>query len=99
MTASRKDIATDLAKLDAHVITQEEYDDIPELTDEWFDSAELRVGGKVIRKGRPPLAMPKQLISLRLDAAVIEGFRVTGPGWQSRINAVLRDHLAHNESS
>jgi uncharacterized protein (DUF4415 family) len=84
-----------LGKLDAHVITQEEYDDIPELTDEWFDNAEFSIGGKVIRKGRPPLAEPKQLVSLRLDATVVAGFRASGPGWQSRINAVLADHLKH----
>jgi uncharacterized protein (DUF4415 family) len=93
MSASRKNTATDLAKLDAHVITQEEYDEIPELTDEWFDNAEFSIGGKVIRKGRPPLAAPKRLVSLRLDSDVVEGFRATGRGWQSRINAVLAEHL------
>jgi uncharacterized protein (DUF4415 family) len=84
-----------LAKVDAHVIAQEEYDEIPELTDEWFDNAEFSIGCKVIRKGRPPLAQPKQLVSLRLDATVVEGFRATGRGWQSRINAVLAEHLKH----
>ena len=95
MAGSRKSIGSDLAKVDAHVITQEEYDEIPELTDEWFDNAELSIGGKVIRRGRPPLDEPKRLVSLRLDATVVEGFRATGRGWQSRINAVLRSHLAH----
>jgi uncharacterized protein (DUF4415 family) len=28
--------------------------------------------------------------TIRLDAEVIEKFRATGPGWQSRINAVLK---------
>jgi uncharacterized protein (DUF4415 family) len=28
--------------------------------------------------------------TIRLDAVVIEKFRATGPGWQSRINAVLK---------
>jgi uncharacterized protein (DUF4415 family) len=32
----------------------------------------------------------KKLISLRLDADVIERFRATGDGWQSRINETLR---------
>ncbi len=95
MAGSRKSIGSDLAKVDAHVITQEEYDEIPELTDEWFDNAEFSIGGKVIRKGRPPLAQPKQLVSLRLDATVVEGFRATGRGWQSRINAILVEHLKH----
>jgi uncharacterized protein (DUF4415 family) len=29
-------------------------------------------------------------VSLRLDPDVLEHFRATGPGWQSRINAALR---------
>ncbi len=44
-------------------------------------------------RGRPPAAHPKRLVSLRLDQDVIERFRATGPGWQSRINEVLREHL------
>jgi hypothetical protein len=28
---------------DAHTVTPEEYDEIPELTEEWFDGAELRL--------------------------------------------------------
>jgi uncharacterized protein (DUF4415 family) len=29
-------------------------------------------------------------VSLRLDRDVIEKFKATGPGWQSRINEALR---------
>lgn len=42
------------------------------------------------RRGRKPSANPKQLLSLRLDAEVIEFFRKTGKGWQTRINSELR---------
>lgn len=42
------------------------------------------------RRGRPPLARPKQAIKLRLDPEVIDRFRETGPGWQSRMNEALR---------
>lgn len=43
------------------------------------------------RPGRGPQRAPtKRLVSLRLDPDVIEHFRATGPGWQSRINAALR---------
>ena len=94
MTENKRVIHTDLAKLDAHEIQPEEYEDIPELTDEWFDKAELRVGDKVIRRGRPPLDTRKKLVSLRLDQDVVERFRAGGPGWQSRINAALRKHLS-----
>jgi uncharacterized protein (DUF4415 family) len=43
-------------------------DDAPELTDAFFDRAEIRHGDKIIRRGRPPLPNPKQAVKLRLDA-------------------------------
>lgn len=64
-------------------------DEAPEWTDEMFDRAEIRIGDKVIRRGRPP-GSAKRLVSLRLDQAVIDHFRAGGPGWQSRLNAALR---------
>jgi uncharacterized protein (DUF4415 family) len=65
-------------------------DDAPELTDAFFDRAEIRYGGKIIRRGRPPLPSPKQAVKLRLDADVLAAYRKTGDGWQTRINADLR---------
>jgi uncharacterized protein (DUF4415 family) len=44
-------------------------------------------------RGRPRTETPKHLVSLRLDPDVVARFRATGPGWQSRINEVLREHL------
>lgn len=38
----------------------------------------------------PQKAPLKQLVTLRLDSEVVERFRSSGAGWQSRINAVLR---------
>lgn len=32
----------------------------------------------------------KEVVSLRLDRAVLEHFQDDGPGWQDRINAALR---------
>ena len=40
--------------------------------------------------GRPKSENPKQAVSLRLDRAVIDKFKATGPGWQSRINDALK---------
>jgi uncharacterized protein (DUF4415 family) len=39
-----------------------------------------------------PRALPgvKEMVSLRLDKDVLEKFQEDGPGWQDRINAVLR---------
>jgi uncharacterized protein (DUF4415 family) len=44
-------------------------------------------------RGQPRLESPKRLVSLRLDPDVVARFRATGPGWQSRVNQVLREHL------
>jgi uncharacterized protein (DUF4415 family) len=70
-------------------------DDAPELTDEWFQGADLMDGDKIIRrgKGRPKLAATKVQVTLRLDGDVIERYRDGGPGWQSRINEALRKQL------
>jgi uncharacterized protein (DUF4415 family) len=90
MTERKRSLGTDLEKLDAHEITPEEYEDIPELTKEWFDRADLYRGGKLIRRGRPPAAAPKQAVSIRLSPEVLEHFRAGGKGWQTRIDDALR---------
>lgn len=101
MSESKGGLRTDLAKLDATTDEEiarqiaEDPDTAPELTDEFFEKADLYIGDKLIRRGRgrPPLENPKKLVSLRLDQDVIETFRAGGPGWQSRVNAALRRHL------
>ena len=65
-------------------------DDAPELADEWFKKADLYDGEKLIRRGRRPLDNPKQAISLRVDADVLDKFKSDGPGWQGRMNDALR---------
>jgi len=50
--------------------------------------------------GRPKSANPKVSVSIRLDPDVVAEFKATGPGWQSRINDVLRrEVLSGNRSS
>lgn len=76
-------------------------DDAPEWTDEAFDRAELRHGEKLVRpaggtltkRGRPKLAQPKRQVTLRLDHSVLERLRESGPGWQGRVNEILRKAL------
>jgi uncharacterized protein (DUF4415 family) len=43
----------------------------------------------IVRRGLKPIP-PKAAISLRVDADVLEWFKAQGPGYQTRINAVLR---------
>lgn len=70
--------------------------DNPELTRKDFRRArpvaeimpQLIVAAKRAR-GRPKLARPKEHVTLRLDADVVETFKAEGPGWQKRINDVL----------
>jgi uncharacterized protein (DUF4415 family) len=74
-------------------------DDAPEWTQQQFDRAEVAVGGKVIApaqgtltrpRGRPKKADAKVHIHIRLSPQVLGHFRATGPGWQRRIDEVLR---------
>ena len=74
-------------------------DDAPGRTARIAARGELRTGRELplpatappARPGRPPTgAQPKRQVTLRLDPDVIEAFRASGPGWQSRINAALR---------
>ncbi|HWB48200.1 MAG TPA: BrnA antitoxin family protein [Stellaceae bacterium] len=69
-------------------------DEAPYLDRDWFERAEIRDNGRLIRAarpaGRPKKAMPKEAVNIRLDPDVLAYFRAEGPGWQSRINAALR---------
>jgi uncharacterized protein (DUF4415 family) len=69
-------------------------DEAPYLDRDWFERAEIREGGRLIRParstGRPKKATAKQAVNIRLDPDVVAHFRAGGPGWQSRINAALR---------
>lgn len=46
-----------------------------------------------IQRGRPKAVVTKQRISIRLSPEVLEGFRESGAGWQTRIDAVLKEWL------
>lgn len=92
------EIKSDLAKVDAHVITAEEYEELPELTDEMMDRADFLVGGKLVRRGRPAKPDAKEPVSLRLSPTVLAHFRAGGPGWQTRINAVLLEAVEREKA-
>ena len=77
--ASRRTLGSDLEKSDAHTIKTSEYEELPELTAEMLQRATVR------KSGRPRSANPRQLISLRLPPEVIERWKATGPGWQTRM--------------
>ena len=96
MKKSKNGFGSDFAKVDAHVIQPQEYDDAPEWTDEMFEKANLYIGGKLVRRGRPIKETPKISTTLRLDADLLKALRAKGKGWQSRVNEVLREWVAQN---
>lgn len=51
-------------------------------------------GPRPKRRGRPALAAQqrKVVLNMRADREVIDAFRATGPGWQTRINSALREY-------
>lgn len=57
----------------------------------FFERADLIRNGRVVRRGKrgPQKAPTKKLVSLRLSPEVVEHFRSTGPGWQTRIDETL----------
>lgn len=76
-------------------------DENPEWTKEDFDRARPAAevlpeifGEEIAReilkpRGRPPLDNPKERINIRLSHEVVNHFKASGPGWQSRIDSVL----------
>ena len=64
--------------------------DNPPLTDEQLDQM---VPYHVVMRGRPRLANPKRQVTIRYSVAVIDYFRGTGDGWQSRMDEVLLDYV------
>jgi uncharacterized protein (DUF4415 family) len=86
-------------------------DDAPEATDRWFAKAQPAADvlpglfGKDAAKemlkpkrGRPFSANPKEHVNIRLDVDIVEAFRGTGSGWQTRLNAALRDWLKRHRA-
>ena len=76
---SRRTSKSDLGKVDAHTIRLDEYKEIPEVKSSDLARAVVKKGG------RPVSTNPRKLISIRLPADVIERWRATGAGWQTRM--------------
>ena len=72
-------------------------DENPEWTDEDFKRAvpftALPESLQTKLRGRPKAEVTKERITIRLSADVLERFRATGAGWQTRLNDALREWL------
>jgi uncharacterized protein (DUF4415 family)/uncharacterized DUF497 family protein len=76
---------TDGKRVDALQDQKIDFRDTPELTPEMFARA-------IVRRGLKPVARKRQL-TIRIDGDVLEWYRRQGPGYQTRINALLRAYM------
>jgi uncharacterized protein (DUF4415 family) len=81
--ASPRSLKSDLRRVDAHRIKKSEYVELPELDEEMLSRATIK------KAGRPRSANPRQQLTIRLPTDVIERWKATGPGWQTRMAARL----------
>ncbi|MFT3814331.1 MAG: BrnA antitoxin family protein [Acidovorax sp.] len=76
-------------------------DDAPELTEEMLERGVFSVDGKQVsreesaaafkkRMGRPPVAVKRPTLNMRIDPDVLEALKASGRGWQTRVNELLR---------
>ncbi len=81
--------------------------DSRELDDKWFAEAkpaseafapEVYAALLAIKRprGRPKAIDTKVFTAIRLDADLLETFKATGKGWQTRMNAALRQYLTEH---
>lgn len=59
------------------------------LTAEHPEASTKHIVRGIVRQGLKPVP-PKAAISLRVDVDILEWFKAQGPGYQTRINAILR---------
>ena len=76
--------------MDSHQVQASEDDELPELSDDMLARATVNRGG------RPRSASSKVLLSVRYSQEVVDFFRATGDGWQSRMDGVLKAYVAQH---
>ena len=100
MSVRLKGIKSNLKQIDAHKIGSDEYDELPELTDEMFSRAVYKVKGKEQispRQRGKQKAATKVPVNIRLPLEVVDYFKAGGSGWQTKISDILKNWVkAHS---
>jgi uncharacterized protein (DUF4415 family) len=60
--------------------------------------SQARAQALLAPRGRPKSEVPKVRVGIRLSPAVIDHFKATGSGWQTRIDAALRQFINEHPS-
>lgn len=83
-SAMKKQSGTDWTRVDNLTDESIDYSDIPELGEDFFEKATF--------------VPSKQLVTIRLDADVVEWLKRSGRGYQTRTNKILRAVMESQES-
>ncbi|MSQ73485.1 MAG: hypothetical protein EXR27_19740 [Betaproteobacteria bacterium] len=97
MSVKSRRIASNLRKVDSHVIAADEYEELPEVSVAMLARAEYRVGDTIEPRPRrrgPQRVPTKVPLSLRLSPEVVEHYKAGGAGWQTRIDEALKKLIA-----
>ena len=89
-SATSRKSQTDWARVDALKDEQIDFSDTPEIPAEMFARA-------VVRRDLKPVPRKAQ-ITLRVDSDVLEWFKKRGPGYQTKVNALLRAYMEAHKS-
>lgn len=73
-------------------LTQKEWDAMGPIM---YGLKDLPKAAQKAFKGRPKAEHTKTQVTLRIDEDIIDKFRSTGVGWQTRINSVLKEYWAN----
>jgi uncharacterized protein (DUF4415 family) len=87
--STSKKSETDWKRIDAMKDEDIDLSDIPEATPEMFARAVLRRNFKVIPR--------KKQLTLRVDSDVVDWYKKQGPGYQTRINSLLRAYMKEHQ--
>ncbi|MGI9213136.1 MAG: BrnA antitoxin family protein [Methylococcaceae bacterium] len=105
-------VKIDWEYVDSNPLADRPDDDSPELTE--ADFKRMRPASEMLpeilgtemaaemlkpKGGRPRSETPKVFIGIRLDKTVVEAFKATGKGWQTRMNQVLSDWAKSNPAA
>lgn len=94
---------TDWARVAAMRDEEIAYDtDNPTTTEADWEGAVMKMGDKVIGvvRGRGKQKKPTKIpTTLRLSPEVMAYFKATGEGWQTRVDAVLREYVQNHPVS